>query len=89
MNIKELLERNYNSTVKRGLIKKETTPEEFINKIFDEYIELVIEHRKFSLHEDTFYELADIILVCLNFATHYDIDIFKYLEQKIEINENR
>ena len=34
-------------------------------------------------------ELADIILVCLNIATHFEIDIEKELNNKITINEKR
>ncbi len=34
-------------------------------------------------------ELSDVILVCLNIAEHYQIDIEKELISKIEINEKR
>ena len=34
-------------------------------------------------------ELSDVILVCLNYAKHYNIDIEKQLNIKIKINENR
>jgi NTP pyrophosphatase (non-canonical NTP hydrolase) len=34
-------------------------------------------------------ELADIILVCLNFAKHYEIDIEQELTNKIKKNETR
>jgi len=34
-------------------------------------------------------ELADIILVCLNIAKHYNIDIEKELKNKIQVNFKR
>lgn len=84
MTNQELLQRNYASTVKRGLIKPETNKDEFISKMNEEFIEFI-----FADMVEEPYELADIILVCMSYATHYNIDIFKYLEKKIEINENR
>lgn len=79
--MKELIESNYQSIIKRGLIKPETSMQDFVNKLDEE----VAEFKEFYEAE----ELADIILVCLNLARHFNIDIEKELLKKIEINKNR
>ncbi len=76
-----IIEENYKSIVKRGLITPKTTLKEFIDKIDEEVEEFKVCYDK--------EELADIILVCLNYAHHYDIDIESELLKKIEINKNR
>lgn len=86
--MKNIIETNYESTVKRGLINRETSKYEFISKIKEEVMELEIAdmNRDWKNFNE---ELADIILVCLNFAKHYNIDIEKELINKIKINYNR
>ena len=73
--MKDIIEQNYNSIVKRGKINSDTTWQEFIDKIDEE----VDEFKESNDPE----ELADIILVCLNLARHFDIDIEKELRNKI------
>ena len=86
MDIKEIQERNYEATVKRGQITKETKDIQFINKIFDEVDELHSSNYEKNLDPK---ELADIILVCLSFAKHKNIDIIKVMQEKVIFNENR
>jgi NTP pyrophosphatase (non-canonical NTP hydrolase) len=88
MDIKEIINRNYQATVKRGLIKPETTKTEFHIKLQEEVLELdcAIYNR---LQPDENLELADVILVCLAYAKHFEIDILKVLEEKVIFNENR
>lgn len=86
--MKKLIERNYQSIVDRGLITPNTTNFEFYDKIHEELIELENEFYNYNIKCDEF-ELADIILVCLNMAKHYNIDIEKVLIEKIKINERR
>ena len=85
MNLEQLLKDNYSSTVDRGLITPSTTIHDFIDKIYEEVYELKCARDNANFRE----ELADIILVGFNLATHLDIDIFKELENKVEINKNR
>ena len=90
--MKKLMKKNYASIVKRGLIDKSTTRDHFIMKIKEELQEFIEANKK--QHKDKSFihiseELADIILVCLNFATHYNIDIKHELKNKIKINERR
>jgi len=85
--MKELIETNYKSIIKRGLINKKTTSNDFIMKL-EEEVQEFIEAEKYNLKNEN-EELADIILVCLNYAKHYDIDIEKELKNKITINTKR
>ena len=85
--MKNLIESNYQSILKRGLINENTTSLDFIMKL-EEEVQEFIEAEKFGLENEN-EELADIILVCFNIAKHYDIDIEKELKNKIEINYKR
>lgn len=85
--MKDLIERNYESTRKRGLINENTADTEFINKIKEELSEL--EHSIYNNDSEWKYELADIILVCLNYGYHYGLDMEKLLMNKVKFNEKR
>lgn len=85
--MKTIIELNYEVTKKRGLIDKHTTTSDFIMKLEEEVQEFI----STTVHEngDFDHELADIILVCLNIAKHYGIDIEKQLLTNIIKNFNR
>jgi NTP pyrophosphatase (non-canonical NTP hydrolase) len=86
--MKRIIESNYDSIVKRGLISPQTTKQEFIDKLFEEVSEVedaCLDNDWLNIAE----ELADVILTALNFAKHYDIDIELELNQKININYER
>jgi NTP pyrophosphatase (non-canonical NTP hydrolase) len=85
--MRKIIEDNYQSTVKRGLINEETKISDFIMKL-EEEVQEFIEAETLSLPNAN-EELADIILVCLNFAKHYEIDIEQELTNKIKKNETR
>ena len=87
MEIKEIQERNYEATVKRGQITKETMSFEFVDKLKEELSEL--ENHYFINGFIDEKELADVILVCLSFAKHKNIDIMKVMQEKVIFNENR
>ena len=85
--MKKIINDNYDSILKRGLITPKTTKEDFVNKLFEEvgeFEEVFIDHGMIDSEE-----LADIILVCLNIAKHYKIDIEKEMRGKIAVNFNR
>lgn len=95
MNLKEIIEQNYKSIVKRGLITTDTTTTDFMDKLYEELIEVndVLINQLINIDlpikEELSFELADVILTALNFAKHYDIDIEHYLKEKIKINFER
>jgi len=86
--MEKLIKDNYDSIVKRGLIKPETNTIDFLRKLDEEVSELwgSLDRNLNSFDEE---ELADVILVCLNMAHHYGIDIETELKNKIKINQNR
>jgi len=87
--MKELIEENYKSIVDRGYITPTTTLFEFLDKIDEEVYELNDEAMKPKQYSNLPEELADVIMVCLNMANHYNIDIEQEIKNKIEINKQR
>lgn len=85
--MEHIIEENYKSIVKRGLINLNTKKIDFILKL-EEEVEEFNEASTLGLENEN-EELADIILVCLNYAKHHDIDIEKELINKIEYNKRR
>ena len=88
MDLKEITERNYKATKRRGLITEKTKTADFLNKIHEEILEYAMEFNEDN-HNGMSVELADITIVCLCMAKHYNIDIQKALEEKTLYNENR
>ena len=87
--MKDLIESNYKSIVDRGLIAPSTTLFEFLDKIDEEVEELNKEALKPKQYSNLPEELADVIMVCLNFAKHYNIDIEQEIKNKIQTNKQR
>ena len=92
--MKELISDNYQSIVDRGFITPTTTLFKFLDKLDEEVKELkysIVDYvdydsQKFNNVKE---ELADVIMVCLNMAKHYDIDIEQEIKNKIKINKYR
>jgi len=82
MLLNEIIERNYQATVKRGLITDKTVLFDFKLKLREEIDEWENEPNDES-------ECADVILVMLSYCEHYGIDIQKALEDKTIYNEKR
>lgn len=93
LDISEIIDRNYQATVRRGLINENTPIYDFLRKINEEYKELYCSYIDPLIHNDELgfdpKELADIALVCFAMATHYNIDLLKVMEQKTIFNEQR
>jgi len=95
--MKKLINDNYDSIVKRGLITPQTNAFDFVEKIKEETEELerelIILKNVPMARQENFdkinEELSDVILTCLNMAKHFNIDIETELKKKIEINFNR
>lgn len=87
--MKQLIERNYKSIVKRGLIKKTTNHVDFYNKLIEETKEVKAELNGQINMPKLKEEITDVILTCLNWLRHYDEKPENELLKKIEKNENR
>ena len=87
--MKKLIEDNYQSIVDRGFITPTTNLFEFLDKIEEEVEELIVESLKPRHISNLPEELADVIMVCLNMARHYNIDIEQEIKNKIKINQQR
>lgn len=94
--LQNIINKNYDSIVKRGFIIPSTNAFDFIDKLFEEAGELEeivneIKDKKptTKMFENMNEEIADVILVCLNFARHFDIDIEDELTKKIKKNYER
>ena len=85
MTLIEITRRNYEATVKRGLITEFTRKDDFILKMYEEVTELA----QTTNEKDEEMEMGDVISSCLTFAYHYNIDIIKSLENVVIKNENR
>ena len=86
MNLHSLIERNYNATVKRGLITDKTTLFDFIAKLKEEIAEL---EYSIDIDENSFdgIEAIDIFLVAGSMLKK--LSILDKIEGKVIINENR
>jgi len=87
--MKELIEANYKSIVDRGFITPTTTLFEFLDKLDEEVRELNQEALTPKQYSNLPEELADVIMVCLNMANHFNIDIEEEIKNKIKINKQR
>ena len=87
--MQDIISTNYQSIVDRGFITPTTTLFQFLDKLDEEVEELnkeALMPREWSNLPE---ELADVILVCLNMAKHFNIDIEQELKNKININQQR
>ena len=87
--MKKLINDNYKSIVDRGFITPTTTLFEFLDKLDEEVKELKTESEIPKQYSNLPEELADVIMVCLNLAKHYNIDIEHEIKNKIKINKQR
>ena len=83
--LQEIMAANYEAVKGRGLIDDETTLPEFITKLQEEIGELI----KAKDEAEAAAELADIVGVCLNIASHYGIDLPAELGVMVRRNEVR
>ena len=91
--MKELIERSYKAIRKRGLITDNTSIQEFIDKIQEEFDELKIEFEKgvfLGVPNEPFYEeLIDLITVGIMLLRHHNIDFENKFEKVVIKNEKR
>ena len=93
MEIKEITDRNYYATKRRGQITDETSIIDFIVKLDEEREELYqswLESDKcLECLDYDIKELADVVLVCFAMARHTGKDLLLAMEQKMLFNEER
>lgn len=89
MDIKEIAERNYYATKRRGQISRRTDEMDFVIKIQEETRELLESIGKSIVNPFDIKELADIVLVSFSMARHFGYDLLSVMEQKMLYNEKR
>ena len=87
--MKQLIDRNYKSIVKRRLITLKTSHPDFYNKLIEETKEVKAELNGNIDLPKLKEEITDVILTCLNWLRHYDENPENELLKKITKNENR
>jgi len=87
--MKQLINRNYQSIVKRGLITSHTSHVDFYHKLIEETKEVKAELNSQIDLPKLKEEISDVILTCLNWLRHYDENPENELLKKITKNENR
>lgn len=92
--MKTIIERNYESIVKRGLITPDTTMNDFISKITEEYHEVLqcdLLPKSKEKRDCQKEEIVDVILTCLNTLRHFETteNVVSLLENKITKNYER
>ena len=91
--MKSKIKKSYEITVSRGLISKNTTMQEFIDKLKEEYSELLIEWGKGVFVEDIsdpfWMEMMDIVGVCFNCMQHHNIDIDQLFDMMNNKNQKK
>lgn len=87
--MKDLIKRNYESTVKRGKINLLTSQDEFYHKASEELFEIRCEMKGNEMSKSMAIEITDLMLVCQNWLTHNGYDVEQLASEKITFNENR
>lgn len=83
--LQEIMQSNYEAVKNRGLIDDETTLPDFITKLQEEIGEFI----KAKDEAEAAAELADVVGVCLNIASHYEIDLPAALGEMVARNQDR
>jgi NTP pyrophosphatase (non-canonical NTP hydrolase) len=92
-----LFQRNYKAIIDRGLIKPDTTDNEFMCKLSEEHNEVIdaLSEEMFSSFnptenkDHTNEEIADCLIVCANWLIHRNVDLQTILTQIAIKNEGR
>lgn len=82
-----IYQRNYDAVVKRGLITENTTDFQFLNKLIEEIKE--VEETLYGEPEKTNEEIADVIVVGINWLINRGCNVEEMLTKIAEKNEKR
>lgn len=92
--MKDLLLRHYIAIKQRGLISSDTSLDQFMDKLEEEYIELRSEYANYFDEQrnpdgDFIHEAIDVVMVILNMLQHYDVDFIDELKHNVKYQESR
>jgi len=87
----KLIKRNYQAVVNRGLINEKTNIIDFIDKMEEEYFEVCNAHDigENKPNDHMIEEVLDLMVVCINFLVHYNVNIIRGLIKIAWKNERR
>ena len=86
--MKELIQRHYEATRKRGCITADTDMKDFIEKMNEEFNEIEESYYKESF-SDSINETVDLIAVCLNAIHHFGFDFEELYSKNVKHQESR
>ena len=89
--MKELLERHYAATVKRGKITSKTVINDFIAKMHEEDTEMINEKAGYDMivENNFIQETVDSIMVRINMLKKLNKDFYEELEKNVIYQETR
>lgn len=92
--MKDLLLRHYIAVKQRGLISYNTSLDQFMEKLDEEYTELLNEYADYfdeqrSPDGDFIQESIDVVMVILNMLQHYDVDVAGEIRANVRHQESR
>ena len=87
----EILNQHYQAIVKRGLINKDTTINDFLIKFIEERHEMTVELSRLRCnYENNFkHEVIDTIATLTNMLIHMGYDVEELFKENIEHQKNR
>ena len=93
-HMKDLLLKHYELIKKRGLITPETTADQFLLKMEEEWLEVLSAYADdltagCSPSSDYIHECTDLVMTIMNMFQHYGIDFKDELIKNIAIQKNR
>ena len=94
--MKALIKRHQVATWERGMINPYTTMQDFIDKIYEEFIEFrnanefnEISDSGLNLSADMAHEATDMIATVINMMTFYGVDFIEEYQKNVEHQESR
>lgn len=94
MTTDQLIQKHYDLIRERGLIHPETSIDDFVRKMEEEYLEVLEAYADDikaggSPSGDFFNECTDLVMVIFHMMNHYGIDFRQQLRKNIEIQRTR
>jgi len=92
--MKHLIKGHYKLIKARGLIVPETTLDQFMNKMEEEYYEVMNAYADDMVDRktpspDLIYEMTDLVMVVMNCFQHYGVDFKEQLLKNVAVQKQR